>query len=219
MDMRHPSRLRSPLWPRAAVGLLTALCLASEAGAVITITQPYSGTRSITMRVGSLATVDTVQFNVANPTLGNSLPFAASVNGSGTAIAASSGGVFIQVIASVRNSSPAQKYTITASSPATLTCLSGGCGADSISFSDISWTMSAAPSGPNAAFDIQSGTFVAGSRQSLTTVSYASAPDTIDIGGSGTVDWQATMNFLYANTNPHLAGTYSGTVTYTAAFP
>lgn len=216
--MRHPSRLRSPLWPRAAVGLVTALCLVSEAGAVITITQPYNGTRSITMRVGSVAGIDTVQFNVANPTLGNSLPLAASVNGNGTAIAASSGGVFIQVIASVRTSTPAQKYTITATSPATLTCSSGGCGADSISFSDISWTMATAPSGLNAAFDIQNGTFVAGSRQSLTTVSYTSAPDTIDIGGSGTADWQATMNFVYANTTPHLAGVYSGTVTYTATF-
>ena len=218
MDMRRFSRLRWPLWSRMAVGLVTALCLVSEAGAVITITQPFNGTRSITMRVGSVAAVDTVQFNVANPTIGNSLPFAASVNGNGTPIAAGSGGVFIQVIASVRNSAPAQKYTITATSPLTLTCISGACGTDSISFSDISWTMSAAPSGPNAAFDIQSGTFVAGSRQSLTTVSYASAPDTINLGGSGTVDWQATMNFVYANTNPHLAGTYSGTVTYTAAF-
>ena len=215
--MRHPSRLRSPLWPCAVVGLLTALCFVSEAWAVVTITQPYNGTRSITMRVGSAAGIDTVQFDVKDTFAGNSLSTVNSVNDNRiprTAIAASSGGVLIEVTAKVRNGNPAQKYTITATSPGTLNCQSGGCSGDSISFSDISWTMTTAPSGTNAAYDIQDGTFVAGSEQSLSTISLTSPPDTIAF--SATVVFRGTMNFRYANTTPHLAGTYSGTVIYTA---
>lgn len=213
MDMQHPSRLRSPLWPRAAVGLVTALCLVCEAGAVVTLTQGYNGTRTLTMRVGTptAGTIDTVQFDVENSPSGNSRPTAASVNGNGIAIPASSGGVVIDMNMKVPSGNAPQSMTTTVSSPVALTCLLGGCGGATIPFSSISWVVTPTPSGQYAAIDWKNGTFVGGTAQQVLSFTLS--------GGAGIVDAQSTLNFSYANTTAYPAGTYSGTVTYTASLP
>lgn len=213
MDRRPPSRLRSPLGPRVVVGLVTALCLVAEAGAVVTITAGYTGNRSVTMRVGTptAGSVDTVQFNVDGATVGNSqTTAAASVNGNGSAVAASSGGVVAAVSMSVPNNRVPQSMTTTVTSPVSLTCIAGGCVSATIPFSAISWVVTPAPTGPNAAFDFQSGAFTGGSTQTLIAFTLQSA---------GTFSASSTLSFSYANTTAFPAGTYSGTVTYTATLP
>lgn len=213
MDMRLPSRRRSSLWPCAAAGLVTALCLFSEAGAVVTTACCYSGTRTLTLRVGTptAGAIDTVQFNVGGASVGNSLPWAASSNGNGTPVAASSGGVVISMNMQVPSGNLAQSVTTTVTSPAALTCISGGCGSTGIPFSKLSWTAT-----PQSSDDFQNGTFNAGSTQTIQTGTFNGYLFQI-IGG--TYDASSTLNFTYANDTAYPAGTYSGTVTYTATLP
>lgn len=96
------------------------------------------------------------------------------------------------------NSAPATA-TLSVTAPATLTNASG----DTIPFSEISWTVSAAGSpSPNV---IRAGTFTAGS-QTLATV-----PANTYI--------ENCHSFRYANTAIRAAGTYNGRVTYTLSNP
>jgi hypothetical protein len=201
-------------WLRGLLMALALLVLLPQAHAVVTVVGGYTGVRTLTMRVGTptAGVIDTVQFNVINPSTGNSIATAASVNGDGTAIAASTGGVFINMNMRVPAGNITQTFSMTVTSPATLTCLSGGCGAATIPFSAISWTMAVTPSGTNSAFDFQSGTFAAGTTQSMNTF----AIGVTTLGFAATVDFSGTMNFRYANTTAFPAGTYSGTVIYTA---
>jgi hypothetical protein len=72
--------------------------------------------------------------------------------------------------------------------------------------------VSPAPSGTYAAFDLQNGTFNnGGGTQTLLSFSLT--------GAAGAVEVASTMNFTYANTVAYPAGTYIGTVTYTASLP
>jgi len=191
----------------------------ADAGAVVTIITGYTGVRTLTMRVGTpvAGTVDTVQFDVVGATTGNSLPAAASVIGNGTPIAASSGGVAITIDMKVNNGNIIQPFSMTVTSPTALTCASGGCGGTTIPFSTISWVVSPAPSGANAAFDIQNGTFAGGTTQSLNTFAIGGGITTIPF--AATVNFSSIMSFSYANTTAFPAGNYSGTVTYTATLP
>lgn len=96
------------------------------------------------------------------------------------------------------NSAPATA-TLSVTAPATLTNASG----DTIPFSEISWTVSAAGSPvPNV---IRAGTFTTGS-QTLATV-----PANTYI--------ENCHSFRYANTALRAAGTYNGRVTYTLSNP
>ncbi len=206
---------QSKQWLRGLLAGLALIGLMPDALAVVTVVGGYTGVRTLTMRVGTPAagSIDTVQFNVGGTPAGNSLATAPSVNGNGTPIAASSGGVFINMNMRVPAGNITQTFSMTVTSPATLTCLSGGCGAATIPFSAISWTMAVVPSGANSAFDFQSGTFAAGTTQSMNTFPVGTATT---LGFAATVDFSGTMNFSYANTTPFPAGTYSGTVVYTA---
>ena len=205
-------------WRFMAVGFLAAACFASDAAAVITIVTGYTGVRTLTMRVGTptAGAVDTVQFNVDGPTAGNSLPTAASRNGDGVAINASSAGVPINMQMRVPAGNTPQIFSMTVTSPAALNCTSGGCGSTSIPFSSIRWTVSPPASGPNANFDFQSGTFAGGTTQSLNNFA-PNAGTTLPF--AATVDFSSTLNFNYVNTTAYPAGNYSGTVVYTATLP
>lgn len=95
-----------------------------------------------------------------------------------------------------------QPMTTTVTSPAALTCTTGNCSGYSIPFSSIGWTVSPAPSGTYAAFDLQDGVFVSGGgTQTLLNFTL--------INASGTAGVASTMNFYYTNTvaqrYPHLA--------------
>lgn len=197
---------------RMAVVFLALAAVCGHAGAVITVTTGFVGTRTLTLRVGAVAGVDTVQFNVIGASTGNSLPAAAPIHGNGTAIAASSGGVTFRMLMQVPAGNVPQPMTTTVTSPAALTCTGGNCTGYVIPFSSISWTVSPAPSGTYAALDLQNGTFVSGGgTQTLLAFTLT--------GAAGVIEVATTMNFSYANTLAYPAGVYSGTVTYTTSLP
>jgi hypothetical protein len=203
-------------WLRVlALGLL-ALCFTTQASAVITVTTGYTGVRTITMRVGTATSgvIDVVQFNVANTPTGNSQAFVASVNGNGVPLLASSGGVTIAINMRTPLALPTQTFSTTVTSPASLTCVSGGCGAATIPFSTISWTSTTVVGAANYLFDIQSAAFVSGTTQSLST--FAAGATSIPNGFD--VNWANTMTFSYTSAIAYPAGNYTGRVVYTATF-
>jgi hypothetical protein len=215
MRMPRIFQFLKQVWLRFLAFGLLALCFTTQASAVITVTTGYTGVRTITMRVGTASpgVINVVQFNVANTPTGNSQAFAASVNGNGTPINASSGGVFINMNMKIPAPNVPQFYRLSVTSPANLTCVVGsGCGAATIPFNSISWTMSVAPSGVNAPFDFQNGTFAGGTTQSLSTIALTAPPDDMF---NGTADFSGTMNFIYTNSTPYPAGSYTGRVVYT----
>ena len=201
---------------QVAVGLVVFAGCVFNAHAVVTVTPGYNGQLTLIMRVGTptAGVVDTVQFNVVNPTVGNSLTSAPSVSGNGVAIAASSGGVPISVIMRIPNNANNRRFQMTVSSDAALTCVSVGCGTTTIPFSTISWIATPTPSGTNSAIDFQSGTFVGGSTQSMNTFS-TNQP----VFRDAITDISSTLTFSYSNVTAYLAGNYSGRVTYTATLP
>jgi hypothetical protein len=90
--------------------------------------------------------------------------------------------------------------TLTATVPASLTTAGGA----TIPFSDISWTSGG--TGDTGAEPFPAATFVAGSTQTIGTI----ARD----------QWAAScLTFSYNNTTVPVAGTYTGTVTYTLSAP
>jgi hypothetical protein len=203
---------------QAALGLAALFGCVFDASAVVTVTAGYTGVRTLTMRVGTptAGAVDTVQFNVVNPATGNSQTSAPSVNGNGVAIAANSGGVPITMNMRVPSGNLVQRFTMTVTSPPDLTCVSGGCGSTTIPFSTISWIATPTPSGNNSAFDFQSGTFAAGSTQSMNN--FPTTTNTT-LNSAATVDFSSTLTFSYSNVTAYPAGIYSGTVVYTATLP
>lgn len=203
-------------WRRVIAFGLLALCFTTPASAVITVTAGYTGVRTITMRVGTATSgvIDVVQFNVANTPTGNSQAFAASVNGNGVPLLASSGAVTIAINMRTPIALGTQAFSTTVTSPASLTCVSGGCGAATIPFSTISWTSTTVVGASNYLFDIQNGTFISGTTQSLSTF----APGVTSIGGGGDVNWANSMTFSYTSAIAYPAGNYTGRVVYTATF-
>ena len=211
MTLQHPH----PSAARRCVALAVFLVLAAlgeQAGAVVTVTTGYTGTRTLTLRVGATAGVDTVQFNVQGATVGNSQAYAAPVSGNATSIAATGTGVTFRMYMQVPSINIPQPMTTTVTSPAALTCSTGNCSGYSIPFSSIGWTVSPAPSGTYAALDLQNGVFVSGGgTQTLLNFSLTTA--------AGAAEVASTMNFYYTNTVAYPAGTYTGTVTYTTSLP
>lgn len=203
-------------WLRVLVFGLLALCFTTQASAVITVTAGYTGVRTITMRVGTATpgVIDVVQFNVANTPNGNSQVFAASVNGNGVPLAASTGAVTIAINMRTPVSLGTQTFSTTVTSPASLTCVSGGCGATTIPFSTISWTSTTVVGAANYLFDIQNAAFIPGTTQSLNTFT----PGTTTMGGGFNVNWTNSMTFSYTSAIAYPAGNYTGRVVYTATF-
>lgn len=199
---------------RHALGAGLLLLQSPPIGAVVTIVNGYTGVRTLEMRIGTPTpgTVDTVQFNVGGAA-GNSQVFSPTVDGNAVAIAASTGAVAISMNMRVPAGNLVQAFSMTVTSPPALTCVSGGCGATTIPFSDISWTVTTAPTGANANFDFQNGTFIAGTTQSLNNFPVGT---TTTLGFAAQVTFSNTLNFRYANTTAYPAGNYSGTVVYTA---
>ena len=200
-----------------AASWLLAGWFCAPAQAVVTFSYPLFGsTRAIQLQVGSAAGIDTVVFNVGNATTGNSLAYAAPVSGNLSSISPVSGGVAFRMVMQVPWLTVGQQsMTTTVTSPASLNCTGGNCATYSIPFSTISWTVSPTPSGVNATSDLQGGIFPnGGGTQTVQSMGVSSGVLT-----GTTADVSATMNFSYSNTTAYPAGTYTGTVTYTASMP
>jgi hypothetical protein len=203
-------------WRRARIAATAALAalLALPAGAVITTVGDSGSTYSIVLRVGSASGVDNVQFDVNG-------------NNAGLTPAPVTGTPAIDVWvtparpASLFSSGETRQVTLRVDSSAGLQCQSAGCGLTVIPFSKIRWIAS---NNSNASSgDIQSGTFdPANTQQAITgPASGFNANATTCFllifcnYQSNTIN-ATRMQFIYANDVIYPAGTYKGTVRFTA---
>lgn len=188
----------------AAVALALLAGLAPRADAVFTYAPTSSADYGITLQVGSVAAIDEVVFNATGTNAGLA---------TGTALAGSQ-----QITIRVSPARPARilvenrPVTLTATVPVGLACTTTSCGANVIPFSAIGW-VSTDRTNP-AQGDIQSGSFVGGSTQTL--ASFDGATATLLLVNGDTRFMANTLSFQYANTTVYPAGSYSGTVSFTA---
>jgi hypothetical protein len=189
----------------AAVALALLAGLAPRAGAVFTYAPTSSAAYGITLQVGSAAAIDEVVFNATGTNAGLA---------TGTALPGSQ-----QITIRVSPARPARllvenrPVTLTATVPVGLTCTTtSSCGTHVIPFGAISW-ISTDTTSPRQG-DIPSASFVAGSTQTL--ASFDGATATLLLVNGDTRFMSNTLSFQYANTTIYPAGSYSGTVSFTA---
>jgi hypothetical protein len=188
-----------------------AFCAAGPAGSVVTTSCCHNGARDVILRVGTATSgvIDVVRFDVGAGTLGSSQASAPNPHGSGTPVAAVGGAVPIHLRVRAPAGVLPQQITVTVSSPANLTCALG-CGAATIPFSEISWTVT-----NPAAGDFVNGS-LGGTSNILGPVSFNGFLFGI-LGGTYQVD--NNLVFSFANTTPYAAGRYTGRITYTVTLP
>lgn len=194
-----------------ALVLASALLPSGRADATVTLTsEGFSGTSTLTLRVGSSGSIDIVTFNVTGTNIAPTpTPVVGTTNGPVTSPA---GGTEIAITADVPLFLSSATVTLTANSSAGLTCLSGGCGTTVIPFSSISWVSSNLATGGNAGEDIQSGTFNGSATQTL-----ASIPVAFAILAQTNVVMSNVLTFTYANSTLYPSGQYRGRVVFTAS--
>jgi len=212
-----PAALR-PIRAPLAVGLALLACgITVPANAVITTVTDTGSTYAISLRVGSASAIDTVQFNVSGNNVGlTPVP----VTGS-PAI-----DIYVTPTRPVSTSGTSRPVTLQVDSSAGLTCQSGSCGSTIIPFSKISWTVS--NSSGSGSGDIQNGQFTGAANQQIASfdanATYCSGIiNLLGICILGSWYYQSnTMNatrltFTYANDAIYPAGSYKGTVYFTAS--
>ena len=205
-----PGRFRAPL----AAGLALLACGSTvPANAVITTVTDTGNNYAIALQVGSPSAIDTVQFNVTGNNVG-------LTPGPVTGTPA----IDISVVPTrpANSDGTARPVTLQVDSSAGLTCQSTSCGTTIIPFSKISWTVSNSSGG--SAGDIQNGQFNGAVNQQIASfnanATYCSFP--IIIFCLGWVYQSNTMSatrltFTYANDVIYPAGSYTGTVYFTAS--
>jgi hypothetical protein len=180
---------------------------------VVTTTCCHTGVRDVILRVGTATpgVIDVVRFDVGanGGVMGNSQAAAANPHGSGVPVPATDGVVPIYLRVRAPANVLPQQITVTVSSPANLTC-AAGCGAATIPFSQISWTVT-----NPAAGDFVNGT-LGGTSTILGPVNFNGFVFGF-IGGTYQVD--NNLAFSFANTTAFAAGRYTGRVTYTVTLP
>jgi len=184
----------------ALAGLFGAV---QDAGAVFTFTGSY-GTIGLVMQVGSPNLVDEVVFNVTGTNLGKT---PAAVPGT---VSGSASGVVIKVTPTRPLLTFPDSVTVTVDSSLALSCQTPAtCSGVNIPFTNIRWTSTDAttPSGGNT--DIQSGTFTGTAGQEVARYSPWGFLE-------GSRQMSNTLNFSYINTTLYPAGTYKGSVRFTA---
>ncbi|MCD2163918.1 MAG: hypothetical protein LBE58_00925 [Comamonas sp.] len=208
--------LQAACAPLSAGLVLLACGTMGPANAVIITVNDSAATTNyaLSLQVGSASGTDTVQFNVSG-------------NNAGLTPTAVTGSPAIDIsVTPVRPfvaSEVARPVTLRVDSSAGLVCQSGPCGTTVIPFSKISWTVS--NSSGSAAGDIQSGQFTGATNQQLASfnanASFCSIPIIVLCLGTWTYqsrNLNATrMTFSYANDTFYPAGTYRGTVYFTAS--
>jgi len=186
----------------AAVALLAGIAPHAEAVFTYAATsQPYG----ITLQVGSAVATDEVVFNASGPNAGLTM---APVAGSQSITISISPARPAMVFAETR------PVTLTANVPAGLVCTTApSCGTTVIPFSTISWVSTDATS-PNEG-DIQNGTFAPGNA-TQPLASFNAATTTLLVFNGNTRFMSNTLTFQYSNATVYPAGSYSGTVRFTA---
>lgn len=191
-----------PRWRWLAfAGLL--LGASADVAAVFTWANVAVPRRQVTLRIGTntAGVIDNVVFDVTGANVG-----------SGTAVTASSGDIFVQVtVRKPVTGNPARAQSLTVNSSAGLTCVGGsGCGTTVIPFTTISWDSVVQEGGTYANWDVPSGTFTGGATQTLYS-------NNVNPAFEGVMDSINTLTFRYANTVVYPSGNYTGRVVFTAA--
>lgn len=194
---------------RAAVLLGLALGAWAPAHSVVTNACCFGGTRDVVLRIGSVGTtIDVVRFDVGAGTTGNALPLAPNPHGNGVGVDATTGAVPVSLRVRAPAAQVPQAITVTISAPANLTC-SSGCGAATIPFSEIGWTVRDVGAG-----DFQSGTF-----GTTTTLLTGNLTGFLQFFLGGTYTASNELTFTFANSAAYMAGRYVGRVSYTVTLP
>ncbi|HMN94281.1 MAG TPA: hypothetical protein PKC60_13705 [Hydrogenophaga sp.] len=211
--MSRPPSGHTPLRVASLLVMLAGGLLASDLAQAWSLTIG-AATRRVFLHVGNGTydannpTINLVQVSVPAAQLGNGAPLAMTSNSTQSAslldgyITCPNPAQQVLIGASYRRSNAANgpaSATLSVTSPANLTNAAG----DTIPFSQISWTVSAAGSGIPAV--IPAGTFTDGT-QVLTTV-----PANTYI--------ENCHSFRFANSAIRAAGTYTGQVRYTISTP
>ena len=207
-----PRPLRRVLLRGAAAAALV-FGAAMPAPAVMTTVTNDTGSSNyqLVLRVGSAVGVDTVSFSVT----GNNVAInPAQVTGTPDI------DVWVLPLRPAGNTTTSRPVSLTVDSSGGMACQSGGCGATVIPFSKVSWV--ASNNGAASSGDIQSGTFTGSAAQQIASFE-----------ANTTICWpfswlclisqyqtqqlnQTRMRFFYANDVIYPAGTYTGTVRFTA---
>ncbi|RYF74981.1 MAG: hypothetical protein EOO22_05850 [Comamonadaceae bacterium] len=189
---------------RVAIALLACACTVPDAGAVFTYAST-SAPYGITLQVGSASAIDEVVFNVT----GNNAGLTPA------AVTATAQPITVRISPSRPSLifAESRPVTLTVDSSVGLACSTpANCGSTVIPFNTISWTSSNATS-PNQG-DIQNGTFAGSASQSL--ASFNAATSVLVVFDGDTRFMSNTLTFRYANTTVYPAGSYRGTVHFTA---
>lgn len=202
--------VRAPL----SAGLVTLACgITTPANAVMIVVDDSGSTYSLLLQVGTAgATVDTVQFNVTG-------------NNVGLTPTAVAGSPAIDI--TVKPMRPANASTLGTARPVTLrvdsstalSCQGGGCGSTSIPFSKISWTAT----NNVGTGDIQNGQFNGTASQQIASFNAYATVCALGVLVCLLWDYQSNvlsatrLTFSYANDTIYPAGTYRGTVKFTAS--
>lgn len=208
---------RSAQPPRIAALVLLACSWVLPAHAVITTVTDTGSTYALSLQVGAPTGVDTVQFSVSGNNVGLT---PTAVAGTPTI------DISVTPVRPANSSTTSRPVSLRVDSSTGLVCQSGtGCGTTIIPFSKISWTVSNS-SGASAG-DIQSGSFTGSSSQQIASfnanATYCSGFNIFGVCILGSWYYQSnTMNatrlsFSYANDVIYPAGTYKGTVYFTAS--
>ncbi|MBL8372757.1 MAG: hypothetical protein JNK28_15335 [Burkholderiaceae bacterium] len=201
-DLHGRSRRHPPAWRLLAVTSLL-LGVSADVAAVFTWANVAVPRRQVTLRIGTNTTgvIDNVVFDVTGANVG-----------SGTAVTAGSGDIFVQVtVRKPVTGNPARAQSLTVNSSAGLTCVGGsGCGTTVIPFTTISWDSVVQEGGTYANWDVPSGTFTGAAAQTLYT-------NNVNPAFEGVMDSINTLTFRYANTVVYPSGNYTGRVVFTAA--
>lgn len=146
--------------------------------------------------------IDRVRFDVPAQNVGNA-----------TLVPASTGGVDALMRIALAGGEQQSMRTTVDSSVGLQCATPASCGSTVIPFSDISWTVTPAPSGQYAQFDWQDGAFTGGATQQLLAFTFTSG--NLPFWRRAVVTVASTLNFNYANSTIYPAGRYRGRVTYT----
>jgi hypothetical protein len=200
------------VWAIAVVSNL--LCVAQSGLATVTLAADIPGllVRRLTMRVGNqlIGAVSTVGFDVTGA---NTSPTPTPVTGVPSASSAPASAPANAVRISVSNRygiAQGNRVIVTVDSSAGMACSAGPCGSTTIPFNTISWTASSLATGTYAGQDFGSGTFNGSGSQTLLDFSAAALQNFSIVN-----DWV----FSYSNATLYPAGTYRGTVRFTATMP
>ena len=212
-DATTTAKAKRPLRAPLAVVLAVLACsITAPASAVMTTVTDTGSSYALSLQVGQPTVTDTVQFNVT----GNNVVISPT-----PVVGTPSINISVTPTRPMSSSSTARPVTLQVDSSSGLTCAtSTSCGTTIIPFSKISWTSNGSSSSTG---DIQNGTFTGSANQQIASFDANATTCTFWIIFCFAWAYQSnamnatTLTFTYANDTLYPAGTYKGTVYFTAS--